>query len=79
MEEYRSLLDATGFLPVGVFTNVQAGYYWTSTIDPYPISGGQVLIHRFDAIPENGTGVAGRTGSTFYVWCVRGGTGVDGM
>ena len=74
MEEFRSLLDATGFLPVGVFSNVQVDYYWSSSTDPSDSTSAWAT--RFDlapiqtSLPKN---------QLLHVWCVRGGAGLDGM
>jgi hypothetical protein len=76
IEEYRSLLDETGLLPVNVFANVQlAGeLYWSSSTVLTDAS--MAILTRFDLAPGHQT--ASKL-LAFHVWCVRGGAGLDGM
>ncbi|MBW7898987.1 hypothetical protein B188_00780 [Candidatus Brocadiaceae bacterium B188] len=77
VEELRTLVDPTQSnpaLPLGhPFTNVQSGYYWSSTT--YVSNSSFAWDVHF-----NGGSVYGvdKT-SDVYVWCVRGGHGHDGM
>jgi hypothetical protein len=77
VQELSSLLDPTAGsgvkLPAGhPFTNVQTSYYWTATthIASPTTEAWFILV----ANPE--VGIFNSTGQSF-VWCVRGGSGVD--
>ena len=79
IEEARSLLDGTGILPAGVFSNVQAGhYYWSASAE---IAGPvlQALLIRFDAVAPNLSAESGEFAATRHAWCVRGGPGTEGQ
>ena len=77
IEELRSLLDGTGLLPAGVFSNVQAvAYYWSASTESDPALPNAAFVARLDIAPI--TYRAAKAG-TEHVWCVRGGAGIDGM
>jgi hypothetical protein len=67
------MLNASGGLPAGVFSNVQVGggpAYWSASIDPATASNGLTLL--FDNVNVD----AGAQKDQFvglFVWCVRGG------
>lgn len=76
IEELASLVDTSNFaipkLPIGhPFTNVQSGYYWSSTTSAS--DGSYAWYVTFD------NGFVGSIEKTYvyYVWCVRGGYGHD--
>lgn len=75
VEELRSLIDPTQSnpaLPSGhPFTNVQSGYYWSSTTDVVSTSSAWVVFFG------NGGVLSFGKSSGLYVWCVRGGHGYD--
>jgi hypothetical protein len=70
IEELRSLLDATGFLPSGVFSNVQADdYYWSTSDDA--ANDFFAAIHRF-GVATNFAVSQKDAFAGLHVWCVRG-------
>jgi hypothetical protein len=76
LQELASLVDPTQFnpptLPPGhPFSNVQSGGYWSATTDS------AVASDAWRVFFDNATvGQIAKTGGVF-VWCVRGGQGVD--
>ena len=79
IEEARSLLDGTGILPAGVFSNVQeTHYYWSASAEiagPIP----QALMIRFDAVAPNLPSDKAGFATTLHAWCVRSGAGTEGQ
>lgn len=74
VEELASLIDpsmTSPALPVGhPFTNVQTGYYWSSTTSTSTTYAGVVSLYTGDISIELKT-------ASKYNWCVRGGQGHD--
>ncbi len=83
IQELRSLVDpaATGpALPAGhPFTNVQLSYYWSATTEVTDtLIGADATLAR--AVSFFGGSVDNPSQAktvALYVWCVRGGQGVD--
>ena len=77
VEELKSLVDRTQSnpaLPSGhPFTNVQSGFYWSSTTS-VDLTSDAFAVNFSSGDMGNG----GKSGS-LYVWCVRGGHGYDGQ
>lgn len=75
IEELRSLLDATGLLPAGVFSGIQLdGYYWSTSDDVS--SAASAEVHRFGEV--GAPGGATKVSVFASIWCVRGvGAGSD--
>ncbi len=75
VQELRSLVDpsqSNPALPAGYpFTGVQSGSYWSATTGAVDASAAWGVGFF------NGGVVFGVKSSTFFVWCVRGGHGVD--
>ena len=78
IEEFRSLVDATGNLPAGnPFSNVTPnqnpdGYYSASTS---LVDANEVYYMTF----PTSNAVLSKNGFVGRVWCVRGGAGLEGM
>jgi hypothetical protein len=77
LQEMQSLVDRTTFdpsLPLGhPFFNVQSASYWSAT------SGAEFANSAWEVVTWDGQSAAvpnGKSGTRF-VWCVRGGHGVD--
>jgi len=78
IEELASLVDTSQpapTLPAGhPFTNVQSSNYWSATSDALFSSA------ALDVTFSNGAVLnAGKSTSRLFVWCVRGGQGIDGV
>jgi len=77
IEELASLVDTSQpapTLPAGhPFINVQSSVYWSATTDAGDTSGAWAV--NFNG---GGVGASDKTNSHF-VWCVRGGQGIDGL
>jgi hypothetical protein len=75
IQELASLVDPTQSnpaLPAGhPFSNVQSSYYWSATTFAFDASSAWAV--RFN---DGGVGPGGKSGG-YFVWCVRGGQGVD--
>jgi len=75
VEELASLVDTTQLnptLPSGhPFTNVQSGYYWSSTTSVYSTSDAWFVHFNVGSVDYYAKG------NNYYVWCVRGGHGYD--
>jgi hypothetical protein len=84
VQELESLIDPTRFsiqdvstLPTGnPFSNVQSGYYWSATVSPWGGSPSAWSV-RFSTSGYNPPTSVGAVTNQEYVWCVRGGSGVD--
>jgi len=81
MEELMSLVDPnnpTGDpdLPLGhPFANVQSSFYWSATTNANGSNNAWVV--DFSNVGNIGTG--GKDSTLVFVWCVRGGQGIDGQ
>lgn len=76
IQELASLLDANAtsapYLPAGhPFSNVQSSIYWSATTDANDTGSAWDVYFSI-----GGVGTGGKT-NTNFVWCVRGGQGVD--
>ena len=80
IEELASLVDRSQpapTLPTGhPFDNVQSFTYWSTTT--LADSAGKAWVVSF-ADGGVGNGVNGKADDDFFVWCVRGGQGIDGV
>jgi hypothetical protein len=84
VQELESLIDPTRFSLQGVstlpsgnpFSNVQAypGRYWSATVEPF---GGGPSAWSVSFSSGNPPTSVGAVTNEEYVWCVRGGSGVD--
>ena len=78
LQELASLVDGdpanTGpRLPPGhPFTNVQSSYYWSATTSAASSSNAWVVYFNDGDVDDGG-----KSHSNYFVWCVRGGQGVD--
>ncbi|MGO9612378.1 MAG: DUF1566 domain-containing protein [Dissulfurispiraceae bacterium] len=76
VQELGSLLDlstAAPYVPSSIFSTVQSADYWSATTNAVSTSNAWAVL--FLAGPGNlGIGVKS---DSLYVWCVRGGNGVD--
>jgi len=75
LQELASLVDPTirfsPTLPVNPFTNVQSSIYWSATS-----AANTSAIAWFVSFADGHVANAVKT-DTHFVWCVRGGQGVD--
>ena len=76
-QELASLVDPTQSnpaLPAGhPFSNVQSSFYWSATTSAASLGGVAAWAVSFN----DGDVDAGGKLNAFFVWCVRGGQGVD--
>lgn len=77
IEELQSIVDETSGLPPGNPFTLPPALYWSSTSDV--VSAGSALGLRTSGALPFGVFTAAKTSSTFKAWCVRGGSGIDGM
>lgn len=79
IEEYRSLLDATGGLPAGhPFSGVLIGpsdYYWSSSTD---VSDINLTYPQTFGVAFPYVNIAKTQPFGVHPWCVRGGAGIEG-
>ncbi len=78
LQELASLIDPTRnpALPLNhPFQNVQSSFYWSATSNTDPTADGSLAWGVFFVGYEVNT--SDKANAAFYVWCVRGGQGVD--
>lgn len=77
IEELRSLLEATGTLPAGVFSILPGEHYYWSTSAEIATNFNALAI-RFDVAVMNSIAQKDQF-TTWHAWCVRGGAGLEGQ
>jgi hypothetical protein len=77
IEELASLVDTSQAAPTlpasHPFENVQSSFYWSATTNA--LDTGLAWGVNF----SSGVVLSGVKASSFFVWCVRGGQGIDGV
>jgi hypothetical protein len=72
-----NLSTAAPFVPIFIFSNVQPFFYWSATTDAANTSFSWVVFFGSGSVHVGGFVPNGDKTVSNYVWCVRGGRGVN--